>query len=190
MALRAFTRDGVFRAGFGYSGTFYFIRYFGSSSPRNIPAPCRFVYPLTYTISGIERVEGYIRRPPWQTIGDTTDYTQYPYTVVNTNSPPNGTYGNPASDLRCRELGQLVWSKQGSDYSLVYVSNVNRAGAHNSVPNGSWAILQIISGVGIYTLAYAPGSQSSPPRNGWILTEIHINNNNNGVFFRGSLLVR
>jgi len=189
MGLRSFAPDGVFRAGYGYSGTFYFIRFFGSSSPRNIPAPCRLVYPLTYTISGIELMQGYIRRPPWQTANDTNDYTKPPYTVVNKN--PSGKYGNPASSLRCRELGQLVWELPQTNYVLAYVTESTRGGVHSSVPNESWVIMRITYGSGIYTFAYVRGSRWSPPRRGWILAEFNIYaGTNNGEWFRGDLLLR
>jgi hypothetical protein len=191
MGLRAFTRDGVFRAGFGYSGSFYFIRYFGASNPRNIPAPCQFTYPLTYTISGIELMQGYIRRPPWQTANDTNDYTKPPYTVVNTNQNPSGKYGNPASNLTCRELGQLIWELPQTNYVLAYVTASTRGGAHPSVPNGSWVIMRITYGSGIQTFAYVIGSRLSPPRTGWILAEFNIDPAlNNGEWFRGSLSLR
>ena len=172
MGLTAFTRDGVIRAGFGYSGTFYSII-------------CKFSYPIIYKISGIEFVVGFIRQPPWA--NGTTDYTKYPYTAVQVNQNPSGNYGNPYDTHTCKELGQLVWGY--GTWSLVYVSGDSDRGMVNqSVPNGSWVITQVLSGVAVYTFAYARGSRWFPPRGGWTLTEFHIDpNSNNGYFFRGSL---
>jgi hypothetical protein len=151
---------------------------------------CKRYYPIIYTISGIEFVIGYIRRPPWQTANDTNDYTKYPYTAVQVNQNPSGKYGNPYDTHRCKELGQLGWGN--GTFQLAYVSgDSDRGMIHQSVPNGSWVIVQIVSGVGLWTFAYARGSRWNPPRGGWTLTEFHIDQTtNNGYFFRGSLSLR
>lgn len=156
MALRAFTRDGVIRAGFGYLGTFYFTS-------------CKFRYPTRYKISGLNYYHGNINNINSASLHfsfDNTIVTQ-PYLLSNSNT--------------CLETNMLFWQKplselnpayQGYGYyfSLFYTKDgiIEYNGGPVVIPAGSW-VLQYTTQATIYRLGYAVGSKYAPPRSGYIL---------------------
>ena len=182
MGLKAFTSDGVIRAGFGYAGTF-------SSSY------CKRFYPATYRISGINFLQGYIRNPPWNN-NPNIDYTKSPYTVLyySFNNTIFTNVSVAVNNQPCLELTQLSWGfhYNGWSYAIQYNSSAWGLGqnlAYLNIPLNTWVLRANISSTQLI-LAYAPGSKWSPPRSNWIIPEFHINNNNSGSFARGVLSLK
>jgi hypothetical protein len=175
MGLRAFTRDGVIRAGFGFFGTFYNVI-------------CRFKkYPTRYKISGLNYYFGNINN-----INDATLH----FSLNNT------TFTNPlllSNSNTCLETNMLFWQKPLSELNPAYVGGsvyyfslyytkdgiIEYTGGPVVIPAGSW-VLEYSTGSAIYRLGYAVGSKYRPPRSGYIL---NTRLNTTRAFCTGNVLV-
>ena len=153
MGLRAFTRDGVFRAGFGYSGTFYNVT-------------CRANHRAKYKISGFNAYLDSAKTTLFFTLNQTV--FEHPWLVSDPKRCLEWTQGR----------NQLFWQKALNELAptyypfdgartWLYLSYVHES--YMGYPPQTWFLSYSVT-VAIVILASKQGNPYSPPRSGYTLS--------------------